>query len=110
MKFGDKCEYFHHLCLVFHAELECMYLLQNFGLHLSEINAETSEHANKVLKGILVHLKGFANLAVTIYQCDNVVSNTVLNHLGFVIQKHMLKFSYVYRIIFFAHSTLPYKF
>ena len=64
IKFGDKSEYFHHFCSNSHAAHECLFLLNNFGLHLSGINCETSEHVNKVLKGIIVHLQGFVNRAV----------------------------------------------
>jgi hypothetical protein len=52
-KFGDKSEYFHQLCTPNHAERECLYLLNNFGLHLSDINTESSEHTNKGLFKIL---------------------------------------------------------
>ena len=93
LKFGDKSEYFHHICTMQHAERECRYLLENYGIHLSEINCELSEHANKVFKGLLVRLQGFANRCIAKYSDGNGGdSNSVLNHFGFVIQEHMLKF------------------
>ena len=93
LKFGDKSEYFNHICTMQHAERECRYLLENYGIHLSEINCELSEHANKVFKGLLVRLQGFANRCIAKYSDGNGGdSNSVLNHFGFVIQEHMLKF------------------
>ena len=92
IKFGDKSEYFHHFCSDGHAVRECLFLLSNFGLHLSDINCETSEHVNKVLKGILVRLQGFANRAVSKYEGHGDDNYTILNSLGYVMQEHMIRF------------------
>ena len=92
IKFGDKSEYFHHFCSDGHAVRECLFLLSNFGLHLSDINCETSEHVNKVLKGILVRLQGFSNRAVSKYEGHGDDNYTILNSLGYVMQEHMIRF------------------
>lgn len=96
IKFGDHSEYFHHICVANHAERECRYLLSTFGIHLSDLNCETSEHMNKVLKGLLVRMQGFANRPVSRYVGEEdeeaTSSPSVLNHLGYVIQEHMIKF------------------
>ena len=55
-------------------------------------NFETTEHCNKVLKGILVRLQGFANRCISKYRHHEFTSSTVLNHLGFVIQEHLIQF------------------
>jgi hypothetical protein len=59
--FGEHSEYMHLLTTLNHAEQDCCWLLETYGAHLSEANCETNEHVNKVLKGILVRLQGFAN-------------------------------------------------
>jgi len=56
--FGEHSEYLHFLTAVDHAEKECRFLLDTIGAHLSEMNCETNEHLNKILKGILVRLQG----------------------------------------------------
>ena len=58
--FDDHSEYLHSLTAVDHAEKECRYLLDSIGAraHLSELNCETNEHSNKILKGILIRLQG----------------------------------------------------
>ena len=50
LKFGDMSEYFHHITKPNHAERECLYLLTQFGIHLSEINTETTEHCNSSVR------------------------------------------------------------
>ena len=56
--FDDHSEYLHSLTAVDHAEKECRFLLDFISPHLSEMNFEPTEHLNKILKGILVHLQG----------------------------------------------------
>ena len=72
------------------------YLLKTFGLHLSDINTESLEHTNKILKEILVCLQGFAMRAIAKHCTDEVESNTTLNHLGFVMFEHMIKFFHAF--------------
>ena len=99
--FGEHSEYLHFLTAVDHAEKECRFLLDTIGAHLSEMNCETNEHLNKILKGILVRLQGFANRPVGNY--GSAEENAILNHFGFVLQEHMLKFYHSF------DSVLPRK-
>lgn len=92
INFGDHSEYFHGLCSSQHIARECIYLLSNYGIHLADLNCETNEHLNKVLKGILVRLQAFANLKLGVYVCDGEIDYSILNHLGYVLQEHMIKF------------------
>lgn len=92
IKFGDHSEYFHCLCSSDHLARECMFVLGNWGIHLSEINCETNEHLNKILKGILVRLQGFAHIKLGKYIYDGQVDDSILNHLGYVIHEHLIKF------------------
>lgn len=92
VKFGDHSEYFHNLCSSHHLARECIYTLENWGIHLADLNCETNEHLNKVLKGLLVHLQGFAHLKLGQYTCDGERDDSILNHLGFVIHEHLVKF------------------
>ena len=44
------------------------------------------------MKGILLQLQGFANHCISKYRHHEFTSSTVLNHLGFVIQEHLIQF------------------
>ena len=103
LDFGEHSEYLHFLTAVDHAEKECRFLLDTIGAHLSEMNCKTNEHLNKILKGILVRLQGFANRPVGNY--GSAEENAILNHFGFVLQEHahMLKFYHSF------DSVLPQK-
>ena len=83
--FGEHSEYMHLLTTLNHAEQDCRWLLETYGAHLSEVNCETNEHVNKVLKGILVRLQGFANRPVGNHGTSE--DNKILNHFGFVLQE-----------------------
>ena len=74
---------------IMHNENACI-SAKKIGLHLSSINAESSEHTNKILKGVLVRLKRFTRRAK--YCTDEVESKTALNHLGSVMFEHIIIF------------------
>ena len=85
--YGELSEYLHFVTALHHAEKECRFLLEKLGAHLSEFNCETNEHLNKILKGILVRLQGFANRPVGTH--GTTEDNAILNHFGFVLQEHI---------------------
>ena len=84
--FKEHSYYMHSLIL--HAVKECRFVLEVCKCHISNLNEQTSEHLNKILKALLVKLQGFTNRAVG---GGEDAADDTLNKMGYVMRENFLQ-------------------